>query len=173
MVSAPSSSLSAGCLLRHHPEACTDPSMQRVLLSLQKRVVGVFKERLHSVTHFSSLKGWPAFTWAALCLAPRWSRGKSFLCLCVPVSCLPPGLPAFSSWCTCFSSAEADGGGGNLCTRQTPRPCSEGNSWSPPLLSCAGPVPALRWDPVVPTVGRPTSEGRLWHLNRTGCNFQN
>lgn len=85
MVSAPSSSVSAGCLLRHHPEACTDPSTQRVLLSLQKRVVGVLKERLHSVTHFSSLKGWPPFTWAALCLAPRWGGGEPGKILPLPL----------------------------------------------------------------------------------------
>lgn len=149
-------SVSTGSLLRHHLKAGVDPSMQHILPSLQNWIVGVFKEWLHSVAHFSSLKEWPPFTRAALCLAPLWgggSQGKSFLCLCVPASCLLPWLLALSSWCTCSSSMEADGGGGNLCTRRMPCPRREGNSWSPPLLSCANLMLLPRGGPCGPHRG--------------------
>lgn len=58
-----------------------------------KPACGCFKEWFHDVTHFSSLEGKPPFTWAALCLAPRWSGGswgKSFSAFVSqhPVYCL-------------------------------------------------------------------------------------
>lgn len=51
-----SSSVSTGSLLRHDLKASVGPSMQYILPSLQNQIVGVFKEWLHGVAHFSSLK---------------------------------------------------------------------------------------------------------------------
>lgn len=54
MVSSP---VSAGCLLRHHLKACLDPLVQRVPPSLQKQIVGGFKELLRSLTRFQLFEG--------------------------------------------------------------------------------------------------------------------
>lgn len=185
------------CLLLYLLAACSDITSKPAWILWCSASYHHFKSKLWVVLRsccvalpvFSSLKGWTPFSWAALCLAPHWgdvSWGKSFLRLCVPASCLPPGFPALSSRWAHSSSMEMHGKGGNLCTRRT----AWSVQWGKFLIStsaflhqsCADTRvgdPGTLWSSLW---GSPPRRGRfgswlhwaaLWQLNRTGCNYQN